>query len=430
MMQSTAYALMVRRSFTLPVLFAIFMLVALYSSVASAASCNIVPLNPVISEGGSINFSLSISGKWRGQKTYDWQFPGGSPNSSDQPTVTVTYATAGSYAVTFDGTSNKDGPVSCTTTVIVNQGGGNNAPVCSIDTPANNVTITVGGTVDYTGTVTDANNDPVTISWNFPGGTPSSSSAEDPGTVTYNTVGTFTTTLDADDGQEPCPQQSRTITVDPVTGGGEPVARGDDYATPVGTTLDVPANRLSGVLYNDFDNEGDPLTAQLVSGPSNGSLNFNNDGSFTYTPNAGLSDNDVDSFTYQASDGTNLSAETTVNILILSKQTDFKIMMNYELGMHCTGFEFAYCCVLPVYNSILAQVVKPVNGGDNDFPYLLEDDPNNNVTPILQGGTGDVLGRHTVMRDPQLDDDGNFQKYVLRYWKLPSSSSCGSRITV
>ena len=36
----------------------------------------------------------------------------------------------------------------------------------------------------------------------------------------------------------------------------------------------------------------------------------------------------------------------------------FNIMMNYELGMHCTGFEFSYCCVLPPYNSILAQVVK------------------------------------------------------------------------
>lgn len=73
----------------------------------------------------------------------------------------------------------------------------------------------------------------------------------------------------------------------------------------------------------------------------------------------------------------NLSANTTVNVNILSKQADFKIMMNYELGMHCTGFEFAYCCVLPPYNSILAQVVKPQASGDPvtaaDFPRLLED---------------------------------------------------------
>src|SRR6266508_3005349 len=39
-------------------------------------------------------------------------------------------------------------------------------------------------------------------------------------------------------------------------------------------------------------------------------------------------------------------------------KNNFAIMMNYELGMHCTGFEFSYCCVLPPYNSILAQVAK------------------------------------------------------------------------
>ena len=39
-----------------------------------------------------------------------------------------------------------------------------------------------------------------------------------------------------------------------------------------------------GVLGNDSDADGDPLTAVLVSGVSNGSLTLNSDGSFTYTP--------------------------------------------------------------------------------------------------------------------------------------------------
>jgi hypothetical protein len=91
----------------------------------------------------------------------------------------------------------------------------------------------------------------------------------------------------------------------------------------------------------------------------------------------------------------------------LPNQTEFKMMMNYELGMHCTGFEFAYCCVLPAYNSILAQVVKPQNGIDT--PRLLEADPNMNTS-------ADVLGRHTVVRDYELDGNGEFKKYVLRYW--------------
>jgi len=52
---------------------------------------------------------------------------------------------------------------------------------------------------------------------------------------------------------------------------------------------------------------------------------------------------------------------------------DYLILINYELGMHCTGFDFAYCCVLPPYNSILAQVVK--TGRNGEKPVLLGSDP-------------------------------------------------------
>jgi len=101
-----------------------------------------------------------------------------------------------------------------------------------------------------------------------------------------------------------------------------------------------------------------------------------------------------------------------IDIGLGNPQTDFKIMMNYELGMHCTGFEFAYCCVLPAYNSILAQVVKPnktsgYSSDGNSFPELLEGDPNVGL---------DALGRETVVRDKALNGSGNFKKYVLKYW--------------
>ena len=101
--------------------------------------------------------------------------------------------------------------------------------------------------------------------------------------------------------------------------------------------------------------------------------------------------------------GTVLSADST------APKNTFNIMMNYELGMHCTGFEFAYCCVLPPYNSILAQVVKTqrTDKGQGAFAKLLEGDP-------VEGLDG--LGRQTVLRDEDLDNSGNFQKYVLEYW--------------
>jgi hypothetical protein len=92
-----------------------------------------------------------------------------------------------------------------------------------------------------------------------------------------------------------------------------------------------------------------------------------------------------------------------------SPKNTFNIMMNYELGMHCTGFEFAYCCVLPPYNSILAQVVKTQRSsrGQGAFAKLLEGDP-------VEGLDG--LGRQTVLRDADLGSNNEFQKYVLEYW--------------
>ncbi|MBI3801634.1 MAG: VCBS repeat-containing protein, partial [Deltaproteobacteria bacterium] len=62
----------------------------------------------------------------------------------------------------------------------------------------------------------------------------------------------------------------------------EPTAVDDRYEAEVGQTLTVP---VRGILTNDTDpNQHDTLTATLVSGPTNGTLNLNTDGSFTYTP--------------------------------------------------------------------------------------------------------------------------------------------------
>lgn len=53
-----------------------------------------------------------------------------------------------------------------------------------------------------------------------------------------------------------------------------------------------------GVLGNDISNLADKMTARLDTGPANGSVAFNADGGFTYTPNAHFVGSD--SFTYDA----------------------------------------------------------------------------------------------------------------------------------
>jgi hypothetical protein len=88
-----------------------------------------------------------------------------------------------------------------------------------------------------------------------------------------------------------------------------PVAADDLYSVNQGQTLNISA---PGVLSNDTDINGDPLTAALVNTASNGSLSLNADGSFIYSPYANFSG--VDYFTYRANDGALDSNTVTVTI--------------------------------------------------------------------------------------------------------------------
>jgi len=92
-----------------------------------------------------------------------------------------------------------------------------------------------------------------------------------------------------------------------------PVAVNDAYSTNEDTPLTVPA---PGVLGNDTDGDGNPLTASVVagSGPAHGTLAFNQNGAFSFTPAANF--NGTDTFTYKASDGTAQSNPATVTITV------------------------------------------------------------------------------------------------------------------
>jgi hypothetical protein len=92
-----------------------------------------------------------------------------------------------------------------------------------------------------------------------------------------------------------------------------PVVVKDLYTTPVDTPLVVAA---PGIFANDHDADGDTITLSSITATTqHGSLVVNNDGSFTYTPEAGYYGDDQ--FQYRATDGTELSTSTTlVNIQV------------------------------------------------------------------------------------------------------------------
>ncbi len=68
-----------------------------------------------------------------------------------------------------------------------------------------------------------------------------------------------------------------------------------------------------------LDPNGDPLTFQKISDPTNGTVTLNPDGSYTYTPNSDFSG--IDSFSFQAGDGHVESGVTTVTIRVTAPQT-------------------------------------------------------------------------------------------------------------
>lgn len=153
------------------------------------------------------------------------------------------------------------------------------------------------------------------------------------GTLVINTDGTFTYTPNADffgvdeftyqacdDG---IPSLCSAATVSIIVVEKEivnlaPIAQDDAYETGRNETL------AGSVLDNDADADGNTLYVSItpISGPDNGTLLLEADGTFTYTPNADFDGSD--SFVYQVCDDGEPSecATATVEIEIVVKDSD------------------------------------------------------------------------------------------------------------
>ncbi len=87
------------------------------------------------------------------------------------------------------------------------------------------------------------------------------------------------------------------------------------------TREDIPLNIVApGVLNNDSDVDGDPLSALVETLPLHGTLSLETNGSFVYTPLTNFHGND--SFTYRANDGVTSSSVATATITVAPVNDD------------------------------------------------------------------------------------------------------------
>lgn len=169
-------------------------------------------------------------------------------------------------------------------------------------------------TINVLANDSDADGDPLTVSAI---GTPLHGAATTDGqTITYTPnlsfVGVDSFTYTILDGRGGAATATVTITVNGPPGSNQAPTAGNDSATTapgVAVTIDV--------LANDADPDGDALTINIITPPSNGTAVVES-GKVVYTPNPGFSG--TDSFTYTVTDGKGGAATATVTVTVTDQQ--------------------------------------------------------------------------------------------------------------
>ena len=244
------------------------------------------------------------------------------------------------------------------------------------------------------------------------------------GTLTLNDDGSFTYVPDANFfGTDRFTYQAAddsvtgnvaqvTITVNPVQD--DPVAIVDAYELNEDEVLSVDA--ANGVLFNDTDLDGDVLSAVLGTGPANGTLELDADGSFDYTPDEHF--NGTDSFTYQVSDGNGTSDFVTVTLTVNSVEDspiaaddqydvdeDDTLEVDADLGLLDNDFD-------PDGDDLTLDLGEtPQNGSvtllsDGSFTYTPDADffGTDSFTYVVSDGFREAEATVTITVNPTADD--------------------------
>ena len=240
------------------------------------------PTNGTVTLNPNGSFTYTPNANYVGTDTFTYKANDGSLDSNSATvTITITAVNSPPVAVNDAYTTPKNTPLTIAAPgVLVNDSDVDGNPITAIIVGATSngtVTLNANGSFSYT--------------------------------PNANYTGTDTFTYKANDGSLDSNIATVTITITAVNS--PPFAVNDAYTTAEDTPLTIAA---PGVLVNDNDPDGDPMTVALVGAPTNGTVTLNPNGSFLYTPNANY--NGIDTFTYRANDGTANSNVATVTITI------------------------------------------------------------------------------------------------------------------
>ena len=170
--------------------------------------------------------------------------------------------------------------------------------------------------------------------------------------------------------------------------GNAPVAVADSYTVPGGGTFTAPAGSL---LTNDTDVDNNLASAQVISQPTNGTLVFNTNGGFTYTPTSGYSG--PDSFTYQALDSTFIQSNVaTVSLTVATVETEPVITTGEFAGPAGTGAEIAGA---PAGTKFVQFTGTPAlgDGGVAAYNAIIRNPNNTQSRALLTGNPPTILVR-------------------------------------
>src|SRR5512143_1413611 len=190
------------------------------------------------------------------------------------------------------------------------------------------------------------------------------------GTLVLNADGTFTYTPNTgttSDAFTYCgngsPTLCTTVTLAACTGtclGAAPTANADAYSSNIASRLQISP---PGVLANDIDPAGHPLTAAIVGAPVGGTVTLNADGSFTAAPAAAPAGTATATVTFQYN---------AVNSQHTASAAPATVTLTFKGG------------------SGLAVAVKDAPNGAaiTDYRWIIEEDRTFNIDPATQQNNG------------------------------------------